>query len=53
MASFTDLHLADVKLRERALAFGFKKAFAPPLVVLSKQSDLQKIKDAKLSLIHI
>ncbi|MFH0973615.1 MAG: RNase P subunit p30 family protein [Candidatus Micrarchaeota archaeon] len=47
MASFTDLHLADASLRERALELGFKKAFAPPLVFLDKQSDLQKIREAK------
>ena len=47
MASFTDLHLIDAKLRERSLALGFKKVFSPPTIALAKQNDLQKIKDAK------
>ncbi len=49
MTSFVDLHIANPALRERALELGFKKAFAPPSIALFKQSDLQKIKEAKRS----
>jgi RNase P/RNase MRP subunit p30 len=47
MASFTDLHLSNPSLKEKASALGFKKVFSPPLLVLSKQNDLNRIRDAK------
>ncbi|MEM0475414.1 MAG: hypothetical protein QW343_01330 [Candidatus Norongarragalinales archaeon] len=49
VTQFTDLHLANPALKEKALALGFKQVFSPPLVVLSKQSNLQKISEAKHS----